>query len=316
MFGLYAIPVGCKALLEWVRYVKISKAIYKGMNMVTFHKNPSLIPIYLRAFASIMKPKTTNELPPLEARMMSGIDSALLNRYKQVCTYEASSLVPITFPYALAGSLQLWLWTRPEFPVRVVGAVHVRNRIESFRELIPGEELEMRVRSGECRQVRLGTEHDVITELVDSSGKIVWLSTSTNMAPEKPKEKRTPSHFDEPAYDRITEISVPKGIGLKYGTVCRDLNPIHLHPMAARVFGFKTAIAHGMWAIARSLTAMEREDAHTSVLNVRFRKPIPIPKRVQLHHLKVGNVTHFALKNLAGDVTHLEGSIEFRAKFQ
>lgn len=280
--------------------------------MTTFQKNPSLLPMYARAFASVTKPKTTLSIPNLEARMMSHIDPELLASYRQVCEYEGSSLVPITFPYALAGSLQLWLWTHPEFPVRILGAVHVRNRIESFRELIPGEELELRVSSGECRQVRLGTEHDVITELIDSTGKTVWLSVSTNMAPETPKEKRRSSQFDEPAFNQMTEFSVPKGIGLKYGKVSRDINPIHLHPLAARIFGFKTAIAHGMWALGRSLMALEREGTNASVLNVRFRKPISIPKSVQLHHLQEGNVTHFALKNVAGDVTHLEGTIEFR----
>ena len=280
--------------------------------MYTFQENPALLPMYLRAIASLRKPKTTTELPDSEARMMSGIDQKLLAQYNKACHYTLAS-TPITFPYALAGSLQLWLWSRPEFPVRVVGAVHVRNQIESFRELTPGEKLELRVRMGECRQVRMGTEHDIISELVDDSGKVVWTSTSTNMAPVPPKDKKTPTPFVEPAFNEQTTFAVPKGIGLEYGKVCRDVNPIHIHPIGAKIFGFKTPIAHGMWAIGRALTHLERNDARMTSLVVRFRKPIPIGRDVRLHYLKDGNTTHYALKNMKGDVTHLEGSVVFGA---
>lgn len=282
--------------------------------MTTFTTNPSLIPMYARAFAAMGKPKTTESIPLLEANMETQIDPALLGRYNSVCGFKKANFVPVTFPYAMGGSLQLWLWTRPEFPVRIIGGVHVKNQIESFRELVPGEKVELKVRTGECRQVRLGTEHDVITELVDASGKVVWVSTSTNMAPGKPRYKKEATQYTEPAFRETAEFPVPKGIGLEYGKVCRDLNPIHVHPIGAKLFGFPTPIAHGMWAIARSLPYLEREGSRTSSLVVRFRKPIPIGKAVRLHYLKEGNTTHYALKNLKGDVTHLEGNLEFATK--
>src|SRR5213076_2448555 len=74
---------------------------------------------------------------------------------------------------------------------------------------------------------------------------------------------------------------LPGDIGRRYAAVSGDRNPIHLHPLSARLFGFPRAIAHGMWTKARALAAQEAElpDAYTT--SVRFRKPILLPSRVE-----------------------------------
>ncbi len=58
---------------------------------------------------------------------------------------------------------------------------------------------------------------------------------------------------------------LPGDLGRRYGSVSGDLNPIHVHPLTARLFGFPTAIAHGMWTKARCLAALESRlpDAYT-----------------------------------------------------
>ena len=48
-----------------------------------------------------------------------------------------------------------------------------------------------------------------------------------------------------------------RDIGRRYGAVSGDRNPIHLYPLTARLFGFRRAIAHGMWTKARCLAALE-----------------------------------------------------------
>ena len=49
--------------------------------------------------------------------------------------------------------------------------------------------------------------------------------------------------------------------GRRYAAVSGDRNPIHLHPLAARAFGFSSAIAHGMWLKARTLAALSGQAA-------------------------------------------------------
>jgi acyl dehydratase len=42
---------------------------------------------------------------------------------------------------------------------------------------------------------------------------------------------------------------VPKTVGKEYANLCNDYNPIHISTIAAKLFGFKSAIAHGMWVV-------------------------------------------------------------------
>ena len=60
-----------------------------------------------------------------------------------------------------------------------------------------------------------------------------------------------------------------------------DLNPIHMHPLSARLFGFSSAIAHGMWTKARCLAALEPRLPDAFTVDVAFKKPILLPRKVE-----------------------------------
>ena len=74
---------------------------------------------------------------------------------------------------------------------------------------------------------------------------------------------------------------VPGDLGRRYGSVSGDLNPIHMHSLSARLFGFPTAIAHGMWTKARCLAALDPSLPPGFIVEVSFRKPILLPATVQ-----------------------------------
>src|SRR5207253_10898170 len=73
---------------------------------------------------------------------------------------------------------------------------------------------------------------------------------------------------------------VPASTGRRYAAVSGDVNPIHLNPLAARLFGFRRAIAHGMWLKARCVAALEGRlpDALTAI--VEFKSPLLLPSTV------------------------------------
>ncbi len=61
-----------------------------------------------------------------------------------------------------------------------------------------------------------------------------------------------------------------------------DRNPIHLHPLTARLFGFPRHIAHGMWTVARCLAQAEAGTGTTAPGRVRsvradFKAPVLLP---------------------------------------
>ncbi|GGS54674.1 MaoC/PaaZ C-terminal domain-containing protein [Streptomyces griseoviridis] len=67
-------------------------------------------------------------------------------------------------------------------------------------------------------------------------------------------------------------------LGRRYGAASGDRNPIHLHPLTARLFGFPRAIAHGMWTVARCLAEHGTPEAVT--VRAEFRAPVLLPGTV------------------------------------
>ena len=73
---------------------------------------------------------------------------------------------------------------------------------------------------------------------------------------------------------------MPESTGRRYAAIAGDLNPIHQHALLARLFGFKRAIVHGTWTLARALALAElpRTDAFT--LDATFRRPVELPSDI------------------------------------
>ncbi|MEV3991944.1 MaoC/PaaZ C-terminal domain-containing protein [Streptomyces sp. NPDC049837] len=74
------------------------------------------------------------------------------------------------------------------------------------------------------------------------------------------------------------EWRLASDLGRRYGRVSGDRNPIHLHPLSARVFGFPRPIAHGMWTFARCVA--ELSPPHAAHVEAEFRAPVPLPSTV------------------------------------
>ena len=70
---------------------------------------------------------------------------------------------------------------------------------------------------------------------------------------------------------------IPDDAGRRYAKVSGDVNPIHLSGLTAKAFGFKRAIAHGMWVKARVLGALSGRLPDALSLDVSFRKPLLLP---------------------------------------
>ena len=51
------------------------------------------------------------------------------------------------------------------------------------------------------------------------------------------------------------EWEVSENTGRRYALTSGDFNLIHIHAITAKAFGFKQAIAHGMWSKAKALSS-------------------------------------------------------------
>ena len=107
--------------------------------------------------------------------------------------------------------------------------------------------------------------------------ELVWEDVSTNLKRGAGDDSLPrPPAFEVPPV--TAQWRLRDDLGRRYAAVSGDHNPIHLHALSAKAFGFPRAIAHGMWTKARCLAALRLPDAFTA--EVRFKKPILLPGKV------------------------------------
>ncbi|MFA5938827.1 MAG: MaoC family dehydratase [Sinimarinibacterium sp.] len=283
------------------------------MTTQTLSQIPNARRLFLKAATTITRrPKGQPKLPALDVEVKDvGVDAQHLAAYAEVCGFEKIDRLPITFPHVMAGALHLHLLTQKTFPFPLLGLVHIRNDIRQQRTLGADERFDLSVRIGESRTVRQGVEFDMLTDLT-VGGELVWTEVSTILhrvpAPKgssAPRPAPTPSPLAD--YRSFTAAA---DIGRRYAPVGHDFNPIHLAPLAARLFGFKRHIAHGMWSLAHCAALLVGELAQApQALSVQFKQPLFLPGRVTLKFNRGADGVDFALLSSRSDKTHLTGTL-------
>ncbi|GAA2281963.1 MaoC/PaaZ C-terminal domain-containing protein [Streptomyces atrovirens] len=246
-------------------------------------------------------PRTRLVLPALRA------GTARLAAYERVCGFPTGSAagedtLPVTYPHVLGFPLAMRLMSGPDFPLPLLGLVHTSIRITRHRATPATGTYGLTVHVDGLAPHRRGTQAAVVTEMRDG-GDVVWESRSTYLARHR-TTGRPAGHGQEgrEPLPAVAEWRLAGDVGRRYGAASGDRNPIHLHPLTARLFGFPRAIAHGMWTVARCLAAHGTPDA----VEVRadFRAPVLLP----------GTVTYaaeggrFELRG-GGDRVHVTGEV-------
>jgi acyl dehydratase len=194
--------------------------------------------------------------------------------------------------------------------------VHIENRITQHRPVGLGERLSIRVRATALQPHPRGRKFSLITE-ARAGQELVWEEESVNLrrmrgGPERaePGEARAAA----PAEDLPATATwrLAGDLGRRYASVSGDHNPIHIHPLTARLFGFPSAIAHGMWTKARSLAALENRLPRAYTVEVAFKRPILLPGQVVFGELDGGGGAgeiSFGVRDAGKGTPHLIGSV-------
>ncbi|ROP39453.1 MaoC family dehydratase [Saccharothrix texasensis] len=242
-------------------------------------------------------------LPPSSSDVEVTVDPGRLSRYNRVCGFGARDELPITYPHVLGFESQLRLMTGPGFPFPLPGLVHVANRIRRRRPLRASEPLSLHVALADLRPHERGRQFDVVTT-ASVDGEEVWVDVSTYLRREGGTAKEPAPGAEAPA--PTARWRLPADLGRRYADASGDRNPIHLHPLTAKAFGFPRAIAHGMWSKARCVAAFEGRLPDAYEVDVRFKAPIPLPGEVDFSAAPADGGWRFALWS---DRPHLEGVI-------
>jgi hypothetical protein len=246
-------------------------------------------------------PDTELVLPEVE------IEREHLTEYQRVCGFPFSDEVPATYPHVVAFPLAMQIMTDRSFPFPVIGMVHIENRIERIRPLQRQEWLTMRVRAEDLADHDKGTQFDIVAE-ASVGDEPVWRERSTYLHRDNGSGGGGPKNGDDPP-EPTTFWDVPGDIGRSYAGISGDRNPIHMHPLAARLFGMPGAIAHGMWLKARCLAALKDELPDSYSAGARFKVPLQIPARVAFASWREGPERRFAVHDADSGKPHLTGHI-------
>jgi len=295
----------------------------------TLQGPPSILPLYARAAAPMIPgasllpfvPGRGREIPEIELEL-DGVrpDPEKVAAYARVCGFALRDHLPPTYPQVLAFPLHMAVMADGGFPFGAVGLVHIENRIDQRRRIGIGEALTIRVRPTKLEPHPKGRTFSLVTE-ASVGGEPAWKSTSTMLR----RGSGTPDSADGPQRRHIGvseahrqgEELVASGewklggdLGRRYAAVSGDRNPIHMHALTAKPLGFPRAIAHGMWTKARCLAALESRLPDAFAAEVRFRKPILLPARVEFASSTQGEQIDFAVRDAKRGTPHLDGQIE------
>ena len=277
---------------------------------------PASLPLSLKVLASgRRKPPKAVELPRLSVALESlSFDPENLKAYREICGFPKTGGLPIPYPQVSAIDLQMYLLTQPQFPLPLLGLVHLKNRITQERELNPEEAFAVQVAIVGQRPHDKGLEFEIETTYADTGGKIVWRGLTTILYRQKSaedgKSKKPSSAESADGLAEYRSFDAPEDIGRRYGKIAGDQNPIHLYPFTAKLFGFPRHIAHGMWSMARCCALLQEGLGHPPhELTTQFRQPLFLPARVALRYGEQGEAFSFKLISRDTDKTHLTGTL-------
>ncbi|MGW0012119.1 MaoC family dehydratase [Streptomyces tendae] len=271
---------------------------------------PALAPLLARGalLSPLRRPRPDADFPRTRL-VLPGlrVDLARLAAYERACGFATGAdALPVTYPHVLGFPLAMRLMSGRDFPLPLLGLVHTSIGITRRTALPATAEYELAVHVEGLAPHRRGTEATVVTE-VRTGGDLVWESRSTYLARHR-TTARPPAAGGTPAGERDplparAEWHLAGDVGRRYGAASGDRNPIHLHPLTARLFGFPRAIAHGMWTVARCLAEHGTPDA--AVVRAEFRAPVLLPGTVA-YGAEDGR---FELRGDGGRRLHLSGEV-------
>lgn len=252
-----------------------------------------------------------------------GISSATAARYTDLMGGEAydgqhrQSLASVLI-HTAGFPLQMALMGRSDFPLPLLGLVHLHNRVEHRRPIPPDAPLRVTVTARHLAAHRRGTQVEIVVDITPVAGiqadehatsdsdhtDPAWTGVSTYLcrglhlfdaedgtgSSGRGQGQSTSSAGGQgpggSGGDHRLDLP-PKtalwhfsaGAGRDYASVSGDYNPIHLSRAAAKALGMPAAILHGMYAAGMALEGREPEHAGHS-WEVTFASPIVLPARV------------------------------------
>lgn len=231
-------------------------------------------------------------LPNIQASWSDAkVDSIALKQYLSTLDLPSSNSLPVLYPHVMAGSMHMNMLSHKSFPIRLLGAVHLKNRIIQSKPIAIDQVMDIHSEIGGYRLVEKGVEFDFTTR-VKADNETVWDEVSTYFMAGKFGGKDNPSAESSfeltklEASEEKGQWHVPANRGKAYAKITGDYNPIHMSSLAAKLFGFKRDIAHGFGVLAQAIElsglVSEETQQNTLQVDVIFKGPVFLDSNVTM----------------------------------
>src|ERR1700758_3891671 len=263
------------------------------------------LPLWPRGGQLPSRTVTVEELP---------IDQTNVADYAAVTGLRYGNNVPLTYPFALTFPAMMSLLTGFDFPFAAMGSVHTENHITQYRPIAVTDTVGVRVHAGNLREHRKGLLFDLVTD-VSPDNDTACLQVTTFLHQQRTSlsdEPKPPPQKQPKLPPPSTVLRITPGQIRRYAAIGGDPTPIHTNPIAAKLFGFPTAIAHGMFSAAAVLANIEGRLPDAVQYSVRFGKPVVLPATTGLYVEDHGSSEagwDLALRNIAEGYPYLTGRL-------
>ncbi len=283
--------------------------------------------LYAKAIAFKPKPcdRLPITMPPLVREKLISIRAKHCDRYNALTHWDNcfAAVVHPNYIQTLSLPLQLDMMVDKAFPFKPMGLVHLANKIEV--NCLPDQTATLRIKT-EFANVylhRKGWLFELVTSAgyadIDVTNETLVKATSYYLARTKhdltgidlqanqykdlPKwlklqrgasqmniieqQMRNAKQSDIDTENHSEDLYFSANVGRKYAKVSGDFNPIHLHPLTAKILGFKKAIVHGMYSKAWVLSKIAHQQAFYKqpfTVKIVFHQPIALPANTVLQY--------------------------------
>ncbi|MCU1519449.1 MAG: acyl dehydratase [Pseudarthrobacter sp.] len=255
---------------------------------------PSLSKLYVNAAAQAARRRVLGThngtgLPEASHEVRGVLpDVGNLTAYQHLVGETASDVLPAGYIHALTFPLAISVMNRDDFPLPLLGMLHLSNHVEQLEPVLFSDRLDITARVEHLRGHRAGTQLDVVAEVRGAgAADIRWRGVSTYLAkgvflPGIDKASPAAGNGDFRAPDPTALWQLGVDTGRAYAAVSGDFNPIHLSVLSAKALGMRRSIAHGMYLASRALADVGAVKGDTFSWHVDFEAPVFLPGRVAL----------------------------------
>ncbi|NMH58941.1 MaoC family dehydratase [Alteromonas ponticola] len=245
------------------------------------------------------------------------IDPDHYQRYCSLVDWKASTRLHPLYLQMKSFALQLQCLADRRNPFPLLGLVHIRNQVWQSAQVDLQVMVNLTAKLGQLKTHSKGWVIEVIVEghqrdecIYRATGEYLMRVNAPHVSRQKNKGQGDLPPFWE-TYQHVAQWQVADSIGRDYAKVSYDYNPIHLSAFSAKLFGFKQAIAHGMWSLAKCYSQLvdDRHAAEAVELHAEFLKPILVPAECVLMQGQHSADSQFALLNGKCSEPHIRGRL-------